>query len=221
MLIIKKMKKQDFLTTVYFSLSTMNKPVILGIAAGILLAGIILGPLSSGLFNGYAQNIPTGKTKKVTLIASEINAQVAPDNPLHPGGVMYKAMVFNGTIPGPVISVDQGDMINFTLINRGQVIHSIDFHAGYGPQAAVGSNASATGSTVRPGQSVNWTWSPPYAGVFFYHCSADSLNGVWEHIANGMYGGVVVHPQIETPAKEFYVVFGEIYSSNVNGLFTK
>jgi nitrite reductase (NO-forming) len=219
--IIKKIKKQDFLTTIYFSLSTMNKPVILGIAAGILLAGIILGPLSSGLFNGYAQNISTGKTKKVTMIASETNVQVAPDNALHPGGVMYKAMVFNGTIPGPVVSVDQGDTIDFTLINRGQVIHSIDFHAGYGPQAAVGSNASATGSNVRPGQSVTWKWTPPYAGVFFYHCGADGLNGVWEHIANGMYGGIVVHPQVETPAKEFYLVFGEIYSNNVNGLFTK
>jgi len=146
--------------------------------------------------------------------------QVAPDNALHPGGVMYKAMVFNGTIPGPVVSVDQGDTIEFTLINQGQVIHSMDFHAGYGPQSAVGSNASEHGSNVQPGESVTWTWSPPFAGAFFYHCGADGLNGVWEHIANGMYGGIVVHPQNEPPAKEFYVVFGEIYSNSVQGLFT-
>jgi hypothetical protein len=42
-----------------------------------------------------------------------------------------------------------------------------------------------------------------------YHCAADALNGVWEHIANGMYGAIVVHPQNEQPAKEFYVAFGE------------
>jgi nitrite reductase (NO-forming) len=133
---------------------------------------------------------------------------------------MYRAMVFNGTVPGPVISVDQGQTIEFTLINEGDVIHSIDFHAGNGPSAAVGSAASETGSNIQPGQSVTWTWTPPYAGVFYYHCGADGLNGVWEHIANGMYGGIVVHPQNEQPAKEFYMVFGEIYANNVQGLFT-
>jgi nitrite reductase (NO-forming) len=202
-------------------MATMNKPVIAGIAAGILLAGIILGPVP-GFFGAQAQeqeNTGGTTTKRVTLIADEVDVQVAPDNPLHPGGVMYRAMVFNGTIPGPVISVDQGQTIEFTLINEGEVIHSVDFHAGNGPSAAVGSAASETGSNVQPGQSVTWTWTPPYAGVFYYHCGADGLNGVWEHIANGMYGGIVVHPQNEQPAKEFYVVFGEIYTNNVQGLF--
>jgi nitrite reductase (NO-forming) len=202
-------------------MATMNKPVIAGIAAGVLLAGIILGPIP-GFFGAQAQEEENtgGNIKQVTLIASEEDVQVAPDNALHPGGVMYRAMVFNGTIPGPVISVDQGDTIEFTLINEGEVIHSMDFHAGFGPQSAVGSDASETGSNVQPGQSVTWTWSPPYAGAFYYHCGADGLNGVWEHIANGMYGGIVVHPPNEQPAKEFYVVFGEIYSNNVQGLFT-
>ena len=197
----------------------MNKPVIAGIAAGILLAGILLSPLP-GIFSAEAQNTPTGKTKKVTMIADEMDVQVAPDNALHPGGVTYKAMVFNGTIPGPVVSVDQGDTVEFTLINQGQVIHSMDFHAGDGTTQAVGSNASATGSNIKPGESVTWKWTAKNAGAWFYHCGADGLNGVWEHIANGMYGGVVVHPQNERPAKEFYVVFGEIYSNSVEGLFT-
>jgi nitrite reductase (NO-forming) len=197
----------------------MNKPVIAGIAAGILLAGIILGPVP-GLFNVEAQDTTTGITKRVTMIADEVDVQIAPDNALHPGGVMYTAMVFNGTIPGPVVSVDQGDAVEFTLINEGEVIHSMDFHAGDGNTQAVGSNASETGSNIQPGENVTWTWRAPYAGVFYYHCGADGLNGVWEHIANGMYGAVVVHPPNEQPAKEFYVVFGEIYSTNVQGLFT-
>jgi nitrite reductase (NO-forming) len=202
-------------------MATMNKPVIAGIAAGVLLAGIILGPIP-GFLGAQAQEQENtgGNIKKVTLIASEEDVQIAPDNALHPGGVMYRAMVFNGTTPGPVISVDQGDTIEFTLTNEGEVIHSMDFHAGYGPQAAVGSEASETGSNIQPGQSVTWTWSPPFAGVFYYHCGADGLNGVWEHIANGMYGGIVVHPSNEQPAKEFYVVFGEIYGNNIQGLFT-
>ncbi len=196
----------------------MNKPVIAGIAAGVLLAGfIVLGPLFQVDLGAQAQS--TGVTKKVTLIADEVDVQIAPDNALHPGGVMYRAMVFNGTIPGPVIAVDEGDTIEFTLINEGEVIHSIDFHAGYGPSSAIGANASDKGSTVQSGESVTWTWQAPFAGAFFYHCGADGLNGVWEHIANGMYGGIIVHPQNEEPAKEFYVVFGEIYSNNVEGVF--
>jgi nitrite reductase (NO-forming) len=201
----------------------MNKPVIAGIAAGVLLAGLILGPVPE-FFSAQAQEeeqqTTTGNIKRVTMIADETEVQIAPDNPLHPGGVTYRAMTFNGTVPGPVISVDQGQTIEFTMINEGEVIHSMDFHAGFGPSAAVGSAASETGSNIQPGQTVTWTWTPPYAGVFYYHCGADGLNGVWEHIANGMYGGVVVHPQNEQPAKEFYVVFGEIYSSNVDGIFT-
>jgi nitrite reductase (NO-forming) len=199
----------------------MNKPVIAGIAAGVLLAGLILGPIPEFLgVQAQEQENTGGNVKKVTMIASEEDVQVAPDNALHPGGVMYRAMVFNGTIPGPVVSVDQGDTVEFTLINEGEVIHSMDFHAGDGTTQAVGSNASDHGSNIQPGESVTWTWTPKYAGAFYYHCGADGLNGVWEHIANGMYGGVVVHPQNEQPAKEFYVFFGEIYSSNVEGVFT-
>jgi nitrite reductase (NO-forming) len=198
----------------------MNRAVLAGLAAGVLVVGLVLSPLFTGFPLSTAQAQDTGKTKHVTLIADEKVVQVAPDNPLHPGGIMYNAMVFNGTIPGPVIAVDQGDTLEITLMNEGNTIHSIDFHAGLGPSAAIGSDASPTGSNIQPGESATWTLEAKYAGVFFYHCAADGLNGIWEHIANGMYGGIVVHPPNEKPAKEFYVVFGEIYGNNIGDLFT-
>jgi nitrite reductase (NO-forming) len=189
----------------------MNKPVIAGIAAGALLAGfVVFGPL--GQINLGVQAQPTGVTKKVTLIADEAEVQVAPDNALHPGGITYRAMVFNGTIPGPVFAVDQGDTVEMTLRNEGEVIHSIDFHAAIGPSKVLSGN-------VAPGGNKTWTFDTPNAGFFFYHCGSDGLNGVWEHIANGMYGGVVVHPVNEKPAKEFYLSFGEIYNAADNGVF--
>ena len=199
----------------------MNKPVLAGIAAGVLLAGIILGPGSffGAIAQEQEQQNTGGNIKRVTMIADEVDVQIAPDNALHPGGVTYRAMVFNGTVPGPVVSVDQGDTVEFTLINEGDVIHSMDFHAGDGTTQAVGSNATEFGSNIQPGESVTWRWQANNAGAFFYHCGADGLNGVWEHIANGMYGGVVVHPANEQPAKEFYLVFGEIYNSNGGGVF--
>jgi nitrite reductase (NO-forming) len=180
---------------------------------GVLLAGLIFSPVLTGKFAQQAQaQASTGKTKKVLLVASEKEVQVAPDNALHPGGVKYNAMVFNGTIPGPVIAIDQGDTLEVTLRNDGKLVHSMDFHAGFGAD-------KANSGPVKPGESKTWTLQGVYSGVFFYHCSADALNGIWEHIANGMYGGIVVHPTNEKPAKEFYVAFGEIYNTKDKGLF--
>jgi nitrite reductase (NO-forming) len=193
----------------------MNKVVTVGVVMGVLLAGLIFSPILLGKYPQQAQaqtQQSTGKTKKVLLVASEKEVQVAPDNALHPGGVKYNAMVFNGTIPGPVIAIDQGDTLQITMRNDGKLVHSMDFHAGFGAD-------KANSGPVKPGESKTWTLQGVYSGVFFYHCSADALNGIWEHIANGMYGGIVVHPTNEKPAKEFYVVFGEIYNTKDQGLF--
>lgn len=191
----------------------MNKVVIAGIVVGVLIAGLIFSPVMTGKspFQAQAQ-APTGKTKKVLLVANEKVVQVAPDNALHPGGIMYNAMVFNGTVPGPVIAIDQGDTLEITLRNDGKLVHSMDFHAGFGA-------SKANSGPVKPGESKTWSLQGTYPGVFFYHCSADALNGIWEHIANGMYGGIVVHPQNEQPAKEFYVAFGQIFNNADQGLF--
>ena len=111
---------------------------------------MVPSPGSTSAHRRNAQAQRTGATKKVILIADEKDFQVATGDALRPGGVIYKAMVFNGTTPGPVIAVDQGDTIEFTLINQGQVIRSLDLHAGYGPYSAVGAKASTTGSAVEP-----------------------------------------------------------------------
>jgi nitrite reductase (NO-forming) len=194
----------------------MNKALIAALAAGALVSGLILAPTFGVMLWPFdkAAAQSTGMTKKVTLVASEKVLQVAPDNALHPGGVMYNAMVFNGTIPAPVISVDQGDKVQVTLKNEGKVVHSLDFHAAI-------TTTGANSGPVKVGENKTWTFDAVNAGAFFYHCSGDGLNGIWEHVANGMYGAVVVHPMNEKPAKEFYVVFGQIYSDNIKGVFEK
>ncbi|MRN40440.1 MAG: hypothetical protein FIO02_05290, partial [Nitrosopumilales archaeon] len=93
-------------------LRLMNKEVLAGIVAGVLVAGLIFSPIFLGQSHvAQAQAATAGKTKKILLIASEKVVQVAPDDPLHPGGIKYNAMVFNGTVPGPVISLTQGDNV--------------------------------------------------------------------------------------------------------------
>lgn len=154
--------------------------------------------------------------KKFTLIADDKNiVKISPDNTLHPGGILYKAMTYNGTIPGPAIVVNQGDIFQITLYNKGDLVHSLDLHGIEGPSHALI-------SAIKPGENSTLTAKAEYPGVFMYHCDGDNLNGIWDHIASGMYGGIIVHPKNERPvAKEFYIVFGEIYSTGINsGLFT-
>jgi plastocyanin len=191
-----------------------------GIIMGMLATGLLLSPFVSSfpfITNVYAQqgaqqDDAEGPAKQVLLVANENKVQIAPNNALHPGGIEYAAMTFNGTIPAPIIAADQGDVVNITIRNDGQTIHSLDFHAGLGPSNVLSGN-------IDPGQTKHVTLHAENPGVFMYHCGADGLNGVWEHIANGMYGALVVHPQNEEPAKEFYLSFGEIFNTADKGLF--
>jgi nitrite reductase (NO-forming) len=159
-----------------------------------------------------AEALPCLITKHVLLTAGETRVQIAPDNGLTLGGRWYNAMTWNNAIPGPVISVDQGDCLKITVKNNGALIHSLDFHAGNGPSNAIGCG-SIPALTTKECPTLLHADTP---GFFMYHCAGDAINGIWEHIANGMYGGIVVHPREEKPAKEFYMVFGEIYPNSVS-----
>jgi nitrite reductase (NO-forming) len=182
---------------------------------GMLVTGLLLSPVVSGfpfITKVFAQEDEKKPVKNVLLVANENKVKVAPDNALHPGGIEYAAMTFNGTIPAPSMAVDQGDILNVTIRNDGKTIHSLDFHAGIGPSKVLSGN-------IAPGETKSVAVYADNPGAFMYHCGADGLNGVWEHISNGMYGVVVVHPENEKPAKEFYLTFSENYNTADKGLF--
>lgn len=202
----------------------MNNVIAFALAAGLFAAGIAAG---AALVSGQQQPVSEpqqqqdeerdtpkqgGARKKITLVADETVVRVAPDSQLHPGGVEYLAMTFNGTVPGPLIDVDAGDTVEITLTNKGDIVHSLNFHAAVGPKQVLS-------DAVGPGQSRSWSFVASTPGAFMYHCDGDNLNGIWEHIASGMYGGIVVRSGDERPAREFYVVFGELYNSSDAGMF--
>jgi nitrite reductase (NO-forming) len=153
--------------------------------------------------------------RSILLIANENVLRIAPDNDIYPGGLWHTAMTFNGTIPGPVIIANQGDTLTITLKNEGKLAHSLNFHAGFGPSHALSGVVSA-------GENTTWTMKVNYAGAFLYQCDGDNLNGMWEHIADGMYGGIVVRSPDEelNTAHEFYVAFSEIYDTHADPPFT-
>ena len=157
--------------------------------------------------------------RNITLIADDDTiTRVAPDNQLHPGGIEYKTMTFNGTVPGPTLRLNVGELIRFTLVNNGDIVHSLNLHGITGP-------GQALSGPIQPGENKTWLVkvNPEAPSVFMYHCDGDNLNGVWEHVASGMYGGIIVRPspydQKNQATKEFDIVFGEVYNSADNGLF--
>jgi nitrite reductase (NO-forming) len=194
----------------------INFVVVATICLFLLSDLVKLSPILLAATQSETQNSPTemsnGIVKRVVLYALDMVVQMSPDNPLKPGGILYKAMTFNGTVPGPWISIKQGDVLEITLVNQADSIHSLDLHAAYG-------STQALSGSIEPGQNKTLRMKAAYPGVFLYHCDGDNLNGIWEHVANGMYGGIIVHPNNEKPAKEFHMIFSEVFNSADKGFF--
>lgn len=158
------------------------------------------------LYNPQAPTAPQGSVVNVNLTVKETLVSIAP-------GIAYQAWTFNGTVPGPVIRVRQGQTIHFTLTNASKMSHSIDFHAA---QTAWNVNYQP----VAPGASFSFDWTANYPGAFLYHCGTPP---VMEHMANGMYGAIIVDPANgwATPAQEYVLVQSEFYTQRTaNGDYT-
>lgn len=127
-------------------------------------------------------------------------------------GVEYTFWTFGGTVPGPFIRVKIGDTIAFTLKNNpnNKNIHSIDIHAVNGP----GGGAKAT--QTPPGGKTAFQWKALNPGIYVYHCATSHIP---THIANGMYGLLLVEPEEGLPKvdREYYVVQGDFYTVGKTG----
>lgn len=139
-------------------------------------------------------------TVDIKLEVKEVNAELAD-------GAAYAFWTFDGTVPGPMLRVMEGDTVNLTLTNpaTSTTPHNIDLHAVNGP----GGGAAVT--NVAPGETKTLTFKALNAGAYVYHCA---FAPPYMHIAQGMYGGIVVEPKGGLPQvdREFYVMQGEWYT---------
>lgn len=125
-------------------------------------------------------------------------------------GENYKAWTFNGQAPGPVIVVNQGDTIHFTLRNMDPSMpHSMDMHA-------VHASPSKDFVDVMPNKSGSFTYTADNPGVFMYHCGTKP---VLMHIANGMHGMIIVKPTTGYPTdsqvdREYVIIQNEWYKES-------
>ena len=122
--------------------------------------------------------LQAGTVAHFDLVLKDVRMQIAP-------GIKYSAWAWAGGAPGPVIHVRQGQTVDITLRNDGAIPHSVDFHA-----ARVAPNVYF--KDVNPGHSYHFRFKANDPGVFMYHCGTKP---VLMHIANGMYGAIVVEPR--------------------------
>lgn len=127
-------------------------------------------------------------------------------------GVRYMYWTFGGSVPGSFIRTRVGDEVEFTLSNHpdNKLPHNIDLHAVTGP------GGGATSSLVAPGHSKTFNFKCINPGLYVYHCATAPVG---MHIANGMYGLILVEPEGGLPPvdREYYVMQGDFYTKGKYG----
>ena len=127
-------------------------------------------------------------------------------------GVEYHYWTFNGDVPGRMIRVREGDTVEVEFSNNpsSTVPHNVDFHA------ATGQGGGAEATFTAPGHTSTFSFKALQAGLYIYHCA---VAPVGMHIANGMYGLILVEPKEGLPKvdKEFYIVQGDFYTKGKKG----
>lgn len=136
----------------------------------------------------------TGVTREFDLTIDETNLEVGP-------GAIYKAIAYNGVVPGPPIEVNAGDRVVVRLTNKAAKPHSIHTHV----VKFTDSNDGTGPSIVAPGETKTVTWDAVYAGTFPYHDHGDEGNGTMR----GLIGALIVHPPGEAKANEHVVVLAD------------
>ncbi|MEW6312653.1 MAG: multicopper oxidase domain-containing protein [Pseudomonadota bacterium] len=168
------------------------------------MAVIRMAALGLALMAGQAM----AATVEVVMKAQETD--VAIDNK----GTMYPAWTFDGSIPGRVVRVKEGDTVDFTLINpvENKNSHSMDFHA-----AEV--DVLGEFAPVKPGETKHFKFQARRAGVYMYHCGAGPMV---QHIARGMFGVIIVDPKegyskaYPKPDREYVLIQSQFFPDAEN-----
>jgi nitrite reductase (NO-forming) len=127
-------------------------------------------------------------------------------------GVEYLFWTFGGEVPGSFIRIREGDLVEFHLLNHpsSRMPHNIDLHAVTGP------GGGAASSFTAPGHSSQFSFKTLNPGLYVYHCATAPVG---MHVANGMYGLILVEPSSGLPPvdKEYYIMQSEFYTAGKFG----
>ncbi|MDH6601511.1 nitrite reductase (NO-forming) [Myroides gitamensis] len=152
---------------------------------------------------------PVGKRAATKL---NVNLEILEQEGEMVDGVKYMYWTFGGTVPGSFIRTRVGDEVEFTLKNHpdNKLPHNIDLHAVTGP------GGGAASSLVAPGHEVTFSFKTLHPGLYVYHCATAPVG---MHIANGMYGLILVEPEggLAPVDREYYIMQGDFYTKGNYG----
>jgi nitrite reductase (NO-forming) len=158
-----------------------------------------------------APNVPPPITRRhptKVIVNLEVQEVVKP----LADGVEYTFWTFGGSVPGKFIRVREGDLVEFTLNNHpsSSMPHNIDLHAVTGP------GGGAAASLTPPGHASRFSFRALNPGLYVYHCATAPVG---MHVANGMYGLILVEPGDGMPPvdREYYVMQSEFYTAGKHG----
>ena len=176
------------------------------------------GPLS------YGPGVPALEDKDTVEVRIDVQHKLFSVR----NGVQFTGWLFGDSLPGPILRVRVGQTIKFSMTDRAKdsmtlgmqmggmhmkpMPHSIDFHA-----AMV--NPEDKYRSISPGETIHFTWTANYPGVFMYHCGTPM---VLLHMISGMVGMVIVEPKEGFPGKvdhEYAIVQNEYYLKQEGGVY--
>ncbi|MEK7730909.1 MAG: multicopper oxidase domain-containing protein, partial [Planctomycetota bacterium] len=193
---------QEFLATVVFD-SEWNNWVTLKPAGGGFGAGAWTeAALGTGVVYKYKDLVlKVKKTEDLVSVESAAGEKVE--------------FTVNGTIPGPTLVANEGDVIEMTVANDGEVEHGVSIHAAY-------TQTSKYFGKIAPGETRSLLFRVNHPGVYMYHC-APGGHAIPMHTLLGQYGMMVVKPKTvkfkaeeiigHPPDVELYLVQHELYTS--------
>ncbi|MFH1120500.1 MAG: copper-containing nitrite reductase [Bacteroidota bacterium] len=159
----------------------------------------------------FAPNVPPPITRDYATKVI-VNLEVIEKEMEMMDGVKYNFWTFGGQVPGKFIRVREGDRVEFHLKNdpSSKLPHNIDLHAATGP------GGGAVSTFTAPGHETQFSFSVLNPGLYIYHCATAPVG---MHIANGMYGLILVEPKdgLLKVDKEFYVCQGDFYTKGSYG----
>ena len=181
--------------------SAQNRPAAKPVAAAPAQAG---APIEAVLTSAPEVSPPITRRDPAKVV---VHLEVREVNLPISDGVEYTFWTFGGHVPGKFIRVRQGDTVEFHLQNHpdNKMPHNIDLHAVTGP------GGGATSSFTAPGHESQFTFKALNPGLYVYHCATAPVG---MHIANGMYGLILVEPPqgLSKVDREFYIMQGDFYT---------
>jgi nitrite reductase (NO-forming) len=180
-----------------------RRQALMGVAAASLFAA--MPPMTAMAAETDLSALPRQKIALVAPPFVHAHEQVATTGPrvieytmtieektvvIDDEGTTLQGMTFNGSIPGPMMVVHQGDYVELTLVNpeTNSLPHNIDFHA------ATGGLGGGALTLINPGEQTTLRFKATRTGTFVYHCAPEGAMIPW-HVVSGMSGTIMVLPR--------------------------